>query len=299
MKTIGWLVLLASFSATMAECPRSGSDTITMIRCRYLEETLPADRLVQEQLKRRADALVRSLEANGTWPDADYVSPLRSEWPAAEHLDRVLTIAKAAYLERNAGSANPKLEAGALSGLRYWLSKDPINPNWWWNQIGTPQLLGEIGLLLREVMTPDDFDHMLPILKRSDWSSWTGANLVWGTTNQIVRGVLYNDARSVDAGYARLYQEVRQVPTVMPNGKPGEGIQSDYSFHQHGAQFYSGGYGLDYTNYTARYIAYAWGTPLQIPAERMQTFTHFVLDGQQWMIRGEIFDYAAVGRDIT
>src|SRR5690348_17434716 len=42
-----------------------------------------------------------------------------------------------------------------------------------------------------------------------------------------------------------------------------DGIQADYSFHQHGAQLYSGGYGLGFANDVGRFIALAWGTPWQ------------------------------------
>lgn len=299
MRFVSCLVLLCALPVAGAECPNSSSDAVAVIRCRYLQETLPADAKARQQIEDRAEALVHSMKTDGTWADVDYVAPFRSEWPAAQHLNRVLIIAKAAYLDRENSHANVELEAGGLSGLRYWLRKDPSNPNWWWNQIGVPQLLGEIGLLLEDRWAPEDRNRMLPILKRSEWNTWTGANLVWGVTNQILRGVLYRDEGAVKEAYDRLYQEIRQVPQFQANGKPGEGIQMDNSFHQHGAQFYSGGYGLDYTNYAARYITYAWGTPLQIPADKMQIFTAFVLDGQQWMVRGDIFDYAAVGREIT
>lgn len=299
MKIFPLLVALGLCGVGSAQCPQSGQDAVTVIRCRYIEETLPSGKDGRQQLQHRSESLLRTLRVDGTWPDVDYVSPFRSEWPAAQHLDRLLTMAKYAYLERESGHADTALEEASLSALRYWLKKDPKNPNWWWNQIGTQQLLGEIGLLMRSRLTADDLGRMLPILGRSDWTTWTGANLVWGVTNQILRGVLYDDEPTIAQGYARLYKEVRQVPAVLPNGRPGEGIQADESFHQHGAQFYSGGYGLDYTNYAARYITYSWGTPLQIPADKMRTFSNFVLDGQAWMIRGETFDYAAVGREIT
>ena len=299
MKVFWCFFMIGLCGVLNAQCPKSGPNAEEVIRCRYLVETIPEDRTELVRMQHWAEDMAHSMKPDGTWPDVDYVSQLRSEWPAAEHLDRVLIIAKAAYSVREGGHSNAALEAGALRGLRYWLAKDPTNPNWWWNQIGTQQLLGEIGLLMTSRMTPDDFGRLLPILKRSEWSNWTGANLVWGVTNQILRGVLYHDADAVTEGYSRLYEEVRKVPDVLPNGKPGEGIQADNSFHQHGAQFYSGGYGLDFSNYAARYITYSWGTSLQIPADKMEIFMDFLLDGQQWMIRGDIFDYAAVGREIT
>jgi chondroitin AC lyase len=78
-----------------------------------------------------------------------------------------------------------------------------------------------------------------------------------------------------------------------------EGIQADDSFHQHGVQLYNGGYGLSYVNDVGRFIAFAWGTRFQIPSDRMAIFSSYVLDGEQWMVRGDIIDYSVVGREIT
>jgi len=281
VSTAFWLVFLTSPGVARAQCPESSADTMTVIRCRYLQETIPTEAQVLADLEQRAGNLAGSMLPDGTWPDIDFTSSERSEWPAAQQLDRVLTIAKAAYALRRSGHSNPRLEEGARSGLRFWLEKNPTNPNWWWNQIGVPELLGEAALLMQGQLALDDFNRLLPILKRSDWSKWTGANLMWGVANQILRGVLYGDASAVNEGYARLYEEIRTVPDVLPDGSPGEGIQLDHSFHQHGAQFYSGGYGLVYAISATRFITYAWATPLQIPAGKMQTFASFVLDGQQ------------------
>ncbi len=292
-------LFLPLYGVASAQCPQSSTDSLAIIRCRYLEETIPTDVQILGEIKKSAGTLAASQRQDGTWPDIDYDSSERSEWRAAKHLDRVLTISKAAYARRQSGRPDPRLEEAGLAGMRFWLAKDLTNLNWWWNQIGVPELLGETALLLQPKMSRDDFNRLLPILKRSDWTRWTGANLIWGVANQIVRGVLYGDASAVNDGYARLYEEIQTVPGVLPDGSPGEGIQTDRSFHQHGAQFYSGGYGLDYAMFAARFITYTWGTPLQIPADKMQTFASFLLDGQQWMIRGEIFDYAAVGREIT
>jgi chondroitin AC lyase len=76
-------------------------------------------------------------------------------------------------------------------------------------------------------------------------------------------------------------------------------MQQDYSFHQHGVQLYNGGYGLDFSNDVGRFISYSWGTRFQIPEDRMKIFSAYLLEGEQWMIRGNIFDYSADGREIT
>jgi chondroitin AC lyase len=133
------------------------------------------------------------------------------------------------------------------------------------------------------------------IMARSDWRKirWTGANLIWGVENEIVRGCLEGDPDTVKEGYGRMYEEIK---VVSPKE---EGIQQDYSFHQHGAQLYSGGYGLTYADDVGRFIAFAWGTHFQIPPDRMAIFSAYILDGEQWMVRGDVIDYSVMGREIT
>ncbi|MGH9342320.1 MAG: hypothetical protein ACRD19_00940 [Terriglobia bacterium] len=102
-----------------------------------------------------------------------------------------------------------------------------------------------------------------------------------------------NDWTTVAEGYDRMYQEIKIVsPTE-------EEIQQDDSFHQHGPQLYNGGYGLNYANDVGRFIAFAWGTYLQVPPDKMAIFSSYLLDGEQWMVWNDIFDYSAIGREIT
>lgn len=98
--------------------------------------------------------------ADGTWRDIDYRSGCaigRVEWPAVQHLDRTLAMA------RSCGVAN-----ATLAALDFWFKRDYRdegctdtesdrccdmpddtlwNSNWWWNRIGVPMRIGPICLL--------------------------------------------------------------------------------------------------------------------------------------------------------
>jgi len=204
-------------------------------------------------------------------------------------------MAKSARLSRNAGRPDETLEGGALRALKWWTDHDYRNPNWWWNDIGVPELIGEIGALLGPQLPDDARSKIVTIMKRSDWRGalWTGANLTWGVGIEIVRGCLENDPDTVAEGYGRMYQEIKIV------AQPDEGVQQDFSFHQHSTQLQSGGYGLAFANDVGRFTSFSWGTRFQIPADRMIIFSAYLLDGEQWMVRGNAFDYSAVGREIT
>jgi len=264
-----------------------------VVRDRFVRSVLPAGEVAIAEVRSEAAKNAATLAADGSWADINYTDTARSVWVNANHLDRMLVMAKAARLARNGGQPDAQLEGKILLALKWWTDHDYKNSNWWWNEIGVPQMMGEIASLLGPQLPGDAKAKVVTIMKRSDWHKWTGANLTWGVGIQIVRACLENDPAPVAEGFTRMYEEIRIMPQT------GDGLMQDDSFHQHGTQLYNGGYGLDFANDVGRYVSFSWGTPFQIPADKMELFSSFLLDGQQWMIRGTTFDYSAVGREIT
>lgn len=282
--------------AVMAQVPPSSSSAVASdlatIRQRFVQSVLPHDPDQIKHLEALAEQYRTTLQPNGRWADIDYTNQDRANWKLRGHLDRALVMAEAARLKQQAGHPDSALENAVIEAIREWTERDYQNPNWWWNQIGVPQMLGETALVIPR-LPQEQVDRITAIMQRSNWSRWTGANLTWGVTNEIVRGCLQGDFAAVAEGYQRMYQEIE----IVAPGK--EGIQPDYSFHQHGSQLYNGGYGLDFANDVGRFIAFSWGTRYQIPADRMAIFSSFLLDGEQWMVRGDVIDYSVVGREIV
>src|SRR5439155_8833308 len=222
-----------------------------------LHSVLPQDPGAVQTLTRAAARHAATLREDGTWADIDYADQASAEWNTRDHLKRIEVMARAHRL-----SPDRSLPAKIYAALDYWLAQDFKNPNWWHNEIGTPQIIGTIDLLLGPDLSAAQKEKSLEILRRSDWTKWTGQNLVWGVNNQIMRGLLENDADTVAAAYARLYEEVRISKD--------EGIQPDFSFHQHGPQLYSGGYGLNFAQDVPRLVGFSWGTRWQISDEKMR-----------------------------
>lgn len=284
----GSILLLATITSAAL-----GAQNISIIRDRLANSVLPNQPADIKKLDEQANKYAASLLPNGSWKDVNYRSNGRSVWVAIHHLDRTLVMAKSARLHRNAGRADAALEAKVVLALKYWTDHDFQNPNWWWNQIGVPQLTGEISSLMWPDLPTDEVAKVIQIMSRGKWERWTGANLVWGVTNQIVRGCLAETPAVVDQAYRRMYQEIKIVP-------PGqEGIQQDFSFHQHGDQLYNGGYGRAFGNDIGRFASFAEGTKFQMPPKNRAIFDHYLHDGQQWMIWKNTFDYSACGREIT
>jgi chondroitin AC lyase len=261
---------------------------LSTIKQRYYASLLPTRTAEIKEVVEIAAQHLQAEKLDGTWPDLNYANKDPMYWSPSDHIQRLHRISKAYRL---GGSQSAAFREGAVRALAWWLANDPQSSNWWWNQIGTPEYMGEILLLLERDITPDQKAAGLKIMMRSKPGA-AGANLVWLCENQIVRGVLSNEPALVEDAYRRVYGEIHVVTK-------GEGIQTDWSFHQHGAQFYSGSYGLSFVNDCIRYTAFAWGTRYQIPSEAMRTLTNFILDGQQWMIRGDTFDHSAIGREVA
>jgi chondroitin AC lyase len=292
---------LAASAALLAPSPLFASTgevspaAIVRIRERYVASVLPTGSSRGRKLKELGEQYAETLTPGGSWSDVDYEGKVRSNWRTAEHLNRTRMMARVAVLEHKAGHPAQALDAKVLRALKYWTLHDYQNPNWWWNQIGVPRLAGEIAFLMQPQLSREQLSKVVEIMKRSNWRKgpWTGANLTWGVAIEIVRGCLEENAGTVAEGYRRMYQEIR---IVSPEE---EGIQQDSSFHQHGPQLYNGGYGLAYAIDVGRFVAFAWGTVFQIPADKMAILSSYLLDGQQWLVRGDIIDYSTVGREIT
>ena len=274
------------FIALLAVCTIAYADDMSTLRQRLTQSILPRDAAAQEQIVAEASRAAEKLNANSTWDDIDFSDKKRTYWSAEQHMDRVLLMARAYAINRD-----EKLLANANRALDYWLEHDYQNPNWWHNQIGIPQLVGQTFLLLQPQVTPKQTKKVIEILKRATWEKWTGQNLIWGVTIQICRGLIEDDTAAITQAFARMYDEVRITQS--------EGIQPDFSFHQHGDQLYSGGYGMGFANDVSRYIAFSWGTRWQIPDAKLAIFESYLLDGEQWMMHGSRFDYSAIGREIT
>lgn len=266
------------------------ADDLQVIRDRIVNAKIPGN---GESAARAAQDYMNTIQTDGSWADIDYAHKARSRWHTAEHVSRISTMTLAYADQKSALKDNTELLEKTLAALDYWLEKDFQNPNWWWNQIGIPRSLGVPLLILEDSLSAEQKAKAVALMKRSKWDKWTGQNLTWGATIQIMRGCIENNPEVVADAYKRLYEEIR----VFPPGK--ESIQVDYSFHQHGSQLYSGGYGRGFAQDNARFHYYARETQFAAPKEVLDVLVHYLLDGQQWMVRGTVYDHSVVGREIT
>jgi chondroitin AC lyase len=236
-----------------------------------------------------------SLNQDGSWSDIDYTAPPQwTGWPAAVHLARTLVFAQAR--ETAAG----KLDDYLRLAFDFWLGHDfdLAADDERCRSIETPRSVGEITLLTQPDLTSGAFGKAIEILARSRWArrwsaddgwqDWSGENLVASAYNIILRACVESSSRLLGEAFERVYMEIQVARTL-----GAEGIQADLSYHREGGRLHSGGGGLNFTLLCARFIALGHGTRWQVPPDCMELFAAHLLDGQQWMIRGDTFDLGA------
>ncbi|MBC8010663.1 MAG: hypothetical protein H7067_11275, partial [Burkholderiales bacterium] len=246
-----------------------------------------------------AEEALATLRADGTWADLDYTDGKDYHiYPASAHLRRANLILDSAAKAEPAERERRRLVAH--QALSAWLRLDPQTNQNWFQSIGVPQWVGRLLLEFSDEVTPAEKQHALAILRRCvradgeliySHSPATGQNLQWQATLQIVGGCLERDAGRVERYVRRIERELQITEA--------EGLQADLSFHQHGAQLYAGGYGLNFTNDAARLAVQTRGTRFALQPETVDLLTRFLLDGQQAMLRGRRWDFTAIGREIA
>ena len=102
-------------------------------------------------------------------------------------------------------------------------------------------------------MTGEEKREAVEVMKHSSFGM-TGQNKIWLAGNVLLRALLEND-----------WKLVREARTVIGSEimvGAGEGIQADWSFHQHGPQQQFGNYGLSFISNMGFYSEVFAGTSL-------------------------------------
>ncbi|WP_282035757.1 polysaccharide lyase 8 family protein [Saccharicrinis aurantiacus] len=237
----------------------------------------------------KINELIESMNANGYWPSIDYANTSRSNWSVKEHLENVKLLAIAYKTETSSFYSNASLLKNIHKALNYWLDNDFLSPNWWDQHIGVPRLLAPTIFLMEAELSEMQIKKALVLMRRAQ-IKMTGQNKIWLSGNVLCRALLVRDADSIALASKSIQDELR-------TGK-GEGIQTDWSYHQHGAQLQFGNYGLSYLEDMLYWYQLLAKTPYQFSADKADIIRQFALQGQRWVDWKGKMDISACGRQI-
>lgn len=278
------MILLPVQIFAAGDCCKSIDPKLQLLKQQVLKDILGTR--ANEQEATRFAALMKD---DGSWPDIDYADKTRGGWPVNDHLLRLsnMTIAYKTTGGRLAGDQT--LEKKIIAGLNFWLKNDFICPNWWYPQIGVPRALAPVMLLMEDQLSPAQMSAGIKILERAK-IGMTGQNKVWLSGNVIYRSLLTGDTSAILAAVKAIQDEI-----VVSEG---EGIQPDYSFHQHGTQQQFGNYGSAYAADMLKWAGIFQNTAFQFDAGKIAILRNYLLEGMRWIIWKHKMDISACGRQL-
>lgn len=233
--------------------------------------------------------LCSSQHEDGHWDGIDYASTRRSNWPATNHFDNMLSVCRTGC-RLPAGDPNrSRCLAAVHRAITCWQVKQLKSDNWWHHNIFMPEQAGQLLLMLGDDATDRERAFMVDTIMPKSTISMTGQNRTWLSSNVFVHALLTKDPELAQKAIQAILDELH-VTT-------GEGIQPDWSFHQHGAQLQWGNYGLAFANEASKWLWVIRGTALQ-DDRKIETLRHYLLEGQRWVVWKDCYDISGQGRQM-
>lgn len=271
----------------------TGQEQLNAVLEKLPREESASDQMVVELFQRQASQAasiqkyISEQTENGTWPDINYQDQKRSGWEPRVHTERILELTKQYTSPESPYYHSNKVEACIHKALHYWFTAKPVCPNWWYNQIGVPKTLGNAFLLFEPQLTAEERQSAIQVMENARFGM-TGQNKVWLAGNVLVRALLQEDKELVRQARDTIVSEIVTGQT--------EGIQPDWSFHQHGTQQQFGNYGLAFLASMSFYSGVFAGTSMAFSDEQLEILRQLIDKGYRWILWKGQMDISALGR---
>ncbi|MEW5849958.1 MAG: polysaccharide lyase family 8 super-sandwich domain-containing protein [Myxococcota bacterium] len=304
-RVLRWLLAAVGAMALLLPAPAHANDVDvirTRIEAHLTAAGAPVDHpIVAEtlaELQADTQTVLSGMTSTGTFVDLNYNDRPDADWDLRIHFGRILTLAQAYRTAGQAFHNDPtlpqRIHDGLAWGLQFYCVDCSDSGNWWYYEIGVPlfaiqptlTLMGSaLDGELREQLLEAVWRHIGPEPRRS------AQNLVWSGLTHFHHGVLTGNAALMEVGRDALASVITTTTE--------DGIQPDYSFHQHGPVLYTGGYGADLGMQVARFLYLTDGTAYALPAERVEVLAHYVAEGIRWALFHNHFDASVLGRELS
>ncbi len=242
---------------------------------------LPSDQEVE--------GILSAMNNNESWDDIDYLSPARSAWVGREHVKRILKIARCYKSKESKFYGEAKVLESLIRGIEYWCDGGFECTNWWYNAIGVPKEFAPVLLLLEDDISDELMSRSIKILDPAE-REMTGQNKVWLNGVTFIKGLLLGDTSILERTSQAIKSELRISDE--------EGIQYDYSFHQHGAMQQFGNYGLAFASSQSYWMRVLSGTSYDFTAEQKEIMRRYMTDGINATVWRGFMDVSSCGRQL-
>ena len=252
---------------------------------------------------------------DGSFEGIEYFDSTTNIWNASEHLNYLRTMVKAAYSEGNLWFGNTELKDKIAKSISFWVNGGRVEcDNWWYKQIGIPNIEIDILLLEPEELTGETLDvfnaealegsifkeTITDRIKERPVSS-SGGNLTDKLLTSFKIAAATKNQEEMYRVMALLDNELRVFTKIRDDefGEDAEGIKADYSFHQHVDQVQFGRYGENFASAINQILNAAKGTRYRVTDRALNEYSNYILDGLSRAYQGEYKDFTVTGRGLV
>jgi len=246
----------------------------------------------------RVKELIATLNKDGTWPGINYEDVRREAFDHTRHLSNMVLMSRAFKKKGSAWAGKKELKNAISLSLNYWLAHDFICDNWWNNEIGTPDAITSMLLMLDKELTKEQIEKASAITGRAHINA-PGARQSGDRIKiagiQAKNMLFQRDVATFEMLVKVIEGEIRFVP---PDQR---GMQYDYSFHHRDDHVNNTlSYGLGYADAFVEWTTYLSGTRYQLSDTALKQLIDYYLDGIcKQMVSGKYPDPGSANRDIS
>jgi len=235
----------------------------------------------------KAKEYLEIINTDGSWTDVNY-KDRDNNWAPLLHLTRVIVMAVNFEDKNSELFQDTELLKSIEKAINYWYTVNPVCDNWYKNTIAKQFYFNVIALLLEGKIDESLLSKMVNDLTKNP--TMTGSNRTLLATSTFYLGVLENDPEMIKLGVSGVTDQI--LISIK------EGVQPDYSFHQHGHFIYNGSYGFNFLRESIWLATIVHGTEFAFSEKHLKVLRDYFLEGTRWMIRGGLIDYNVRGRQV-
>jgi chondroitin AC lyase len=265
------------------------------------------------------ESLVNTIQQNGTWSGIDYDDVSREGFQHSRHLANMVHLARAYKVKSSKFHKSKRVKNAIELALKNWVDNDYICENWWHNQIGTPNNLVHLMLLVGDELPKDLVEKAQPIIGRAHIEApgaRPGGDRIKIAGIQAKNCLFTGDRETFDKVIEVIENEIKYVEWIgrkygytyrfhqigfANRSAGGRGIQYGNSFH-HRADGVNNtlSYGMGYADAFVDWAVYTADTKYAFAADKLERLVDYFLDGIcKTAVYGKFPDPGAKNRSVS
>ncbi len=267
------------------------STDLALIKSRILKDLMePA--VNEAEIKK----LITTIKPDGSWPGINYVDTSRTGFQHKDYLQNMLDIGRAFKKPGTQFFKNADVRKTVSLALNFWIEHDFICENWWWNEMGTPNLMINTLLVLGDDLLPMQQKEGLRIAGRASFTGFgarAGGDFV-PIAGMVCKQALFKEDEAMLMNAIKVMGDQIVVTTD-------RGIKPDLSFHHRVDNVISiHTYGTNYVSAFTYWSVKTAGTTFKLSGEALKLLIDYYLDGICKAMAYQKFpDVGAKNRDLS